>query len=192
MSDTRARGLALAGAGAHGADGDHRLGGLDLGVARAHQAEIGAQGVHQRGLVHHVLVRHVGIGEDDLFGLVRANQVGQFLFGADRNSLGIEAARQFGGEDATLDIRDLRGGEGHHLVVLVAAKEGVEVVEVASSGPHDDRLDRHLLFSLFPVTSATGCCRRLVPPDRYRNSIDTSYITSGAWMSRRRRAFTNV
>ena len=39
-----ARGLALAGAGAHGADGDHRLGRLDHRVVGAHQAKVGSPG----------------------------------------------------------------------------------------------------------------------------------------------------
>ena len=61
-----ARGLALAGAGAYGADGDHGLGALDHDVVGAHEAEVGAQRVGERGAMHEVLVGHVRVGEDDL------------------------------------------------------------------------------------------------------------------------------
>ena len=68
-----ARGLALAGAGAHGADGDdrlrrreHRLDGREHAVARA-------GGERARADVHHVLVGDVRVGEDDLVHLALAH-----------------------------------------------------------------------------------------------------------------------
>ncbi len=63
--------LALAGAGANGADGDDRLGRAKLRLVRREQAEARACGERTRGDVHDVLVGHVRVREDDLVDSLR-------------------------------------------------------------------------------------------------------------------------
>ena len=82
------RRLALAGARAHGADRDDGLRRRERRVVRREQPEAGAGGERLRGDVHHVLVRHVGVGEDDLVDVVLADQVGELGLGADRDPSG--------------------------------------------------------------------------------------------------------
>ena len=68
-----AGGLALAGAGAHGTDGHHRLAALQHRRVHSHQPKVGPGCQHLRRLVHHVLVGHVRVGEDHLVHLVLAD-----------------------------------------------------------------------------------------------------------------------
>ena len=133
-----ARGLALAGAGAHGADGDHRLGALDHDLVRAHQHEVGAERVHQRRAVHDVLVGHVGVGEDDDFDAVLLDELGHLGLVVDRDAVRVVRTGELGRVLAVVDVRDLRGREGDDLVLLPLAEVGVEVVEVATRGSHDE------------------------------------------------------
>jgi hypothetical protein len=82
-----AGGLALARAGAHGADRNDRLGRFDLGGG-AHQAEIGPGSHHHGGLVHHIFVRYIAVSKDDLVDFVLADQFDQVAFGIDRDAAG--------------------------------------------------------------------------------------------------------
>ncbi len=59
-------------------------------------------------------------------------------FGHDRDAVGVERSGERGGVAAVVDARDLGGGEGDDLVVGVVAEHGVEVVEIATAGAHDD------------------------------------------------------
>ncbi|MBA7653169.1 hypothetical protein ES703_61012 [subsurface metagenome] len=133
-----AGGLALAAAGTYGPHGNHRPGGGKHGVPGAQQAESGPGGDHPGGPAHHVLVGHVGIGENRLVYLVVRDETFQITFGHDGNALRIEPARQFGGVVAALNVGYLGGREGDHLDLLVTPVQGVEVMEVAAGGPHDD------------------------------------------------------
>ena len=63
-------GLALAGAGAHRGDGDHRPGACQHGGLGAEQPKVGSGGQHRRGLVHHLLMRQVGVGEHHFVDVV--------------------------------------------------------------------------------------------------------------------------
>jgi hypothetical protein len=87
--------------------------------------------------VQHVLVGHVRVGEDDLFDLVLADQLLEFPFRVDRNSVRIELAREERGIDTPCDVGDLRGGEGDDLELLASAIDDVEVVEVAPGRARD-------------------------------------------------------
>ena len=87
-----ARRLALARARAHGADRDDRLRGRDHRVVRRQEPEARAGGERARRDVHHVLVRHVRVGEDDLVDLVLADQLLELGLRADRDAVGIELA----------------------------------------------------------------------------------------------------
>ena len=109
---------------------------------RAHQAEIRPGGVHDGSLVHHIFMRHIAVGEDDLVHLVLVDQVDQFALGVDRDAFWVQLASQFGRVGAAFDIGDLGGGESDHLVIRVVAEEDVEIVEVASGGAHDQGTDR--------------------------------------------------
>ena len=135
-----AGGLALARAGPDGADGDDGLAALDHRVAGAEEDEVGAGGQDLGGLVHDVLVGDVAVGEMDVVDLVGGDELVELGLGVDRDALGIELAGQGRGILAAFDVRDLGGGEGDDLVVGIVAEEGVEVVEVAPGGAHDDDL----------------------------------------------------
>ena len=52
--------------------------------------------------------------------------------------VGVERARQLRRVAAAVDVRDLGRGEGHDPARGVLAEDGVEVVEVAAGGSHDD------------------------------------------------------
>jgi hypothetical protein len=84
--------------------------------------------------VHDVLVRHVGIREHDGVDLVLAHELFERRFRQDRDSVRIQRPRQLGGVAASIDVRDLRRGEGDDLVLAAAAVDEVEVVEVAARG----------------------------------------------------------
>src|SRR5262245_19685398 len=56
----------------------------------------------------------------------------------DRDAFGIELTGEQRGVDAPGDVRDLRRREGDHVVVLTAAVDDVEVVEVAPGRTGDD------------------------------------------------------
>ncbi len=132
-----AGGLRLAAARAHRAHRDHRFAGRHHGVPGADQTEVGARSDHRRGLGHHVLIVDVRIGEDDLIHPEIADQVRELAFGMDWDSLRIVRPGQLGGVAAAIDVRDLCRGECDDLVTGVAPEEGVEVVEIAPCGAHD-------------------------------------------------------
>jgi len=137
-ADDAAGGLALAAAGADGADGHHRHPRLEHAGARTDEAEVGARGEDEGRGVHDGLVGHVAVGEDDLIGPEVAHEPRQVGLGMDGDALGITRPRQLRRIAAALDVRDLGGGEGHHLGAGVVAEDRVEVVEVAARGSHDD------------------------------------------------------
>ena len=63
-------GLAFARASAYRAHRHDRLGGFDQGRVQAHQVKICAGGQHERRLVHHIFMRHIAVGKDDLIDLL--------------------------------------------------------------------------------------------------------------------------
>jgi hypothetical protein len=89
-----AAGLALAGAGAHRGDGDHRSGVAEHGGAGAEQPEVGPAGQHGRGLVHDLLVRQVRVGQHHLVHVVIADDAGQLLLGPDGDAVRVGAPGQ--------------------------------------------------------------------------------------------------
>ena len=110
------RRLALPGAGAHGADRNDGLRRGERSVVRREQPEVCAGRERLRGHVHHVLVRHVGVGEDDLVDVVLTDQVGELGLRVDRDPFRIEVAGEERGIDAARDVGDLRRGERDDLV----------------------------------------------------------------------------
>jgi hypothetical protein len=133
-----ARGLRLADAGAHGGDGDDGLRGAQHGPGGRAEAEARPPAHHGAPLVHDVEMGDVGVGEPDLVHAVLADQRLELLFGANGDTVRIERSGQLGRVRPPLDVRDLRGGKGHDLAGLVAAKQRVEVVKVPPRRTHDD------------------------------------------------------
>src|SRR4030042_3161340 len=81
---------------------------------------------------------NVAVGEMDIIHCVLGDEGVEVRLGVDRDTLGVELARELGRVFAALDVRDLGGGEGDNLVGRVVAEIYVEVVEVPSGGAHDD------------------------------------------------------
>ena len=94
--------------------------------------------------MHHVLVRHVGVGEDNIVDVVLADQVGELGLGPDRDPFGIELARQEWGIDAPCDVGDLRRRERDDVVLVAVSIDDVEVVEVAAGRARDQDLRPHV------------------------------------------------
>ena len=87
--------------------------------------------------MHDVLVRDVRVREHDLVDLVLAYELLERVLGDDRNAVGIERAGELGRVAPPFDVRDLRRRERDDLVLLPAAVDEVEVVEVAARGACD-------------------------------------------------------
>lgn len=66
---------------------DNRFNRLNLGSGSAHQPEIRAQRVHFGCFVHHIGMRHIAVGENDLIRFQFPDQPGQFRFGVDINTV---------------------------------------------------------------------------------------------------------
>ena len=133
-----ARGLALARAGAHRADRDDRSRGAQHRLARGEQAVRRARRERARAEVHDVLVRHVGVGEDDLVDGVLADRALELGFGEDRDAVRVGGPGELRRVHTAVDVRDLRRGEGNDLDVGAAAVDDVEVVKVASRCARDE------------------------------------------------------
>ena len=88
--------------------------------------------------MHHVLVRHVGVGEDHFVYVLLPDDLLELVLWTDRNPVWVTRPGQLGRIHAALDIRDLRGREGDDRVLGPSAKEDVEVVKVAAGCPDDD------------------------------------------------------
>jgi hypothetical protein len=132
-----ARRLALAGAGPDCADGDDGPGGGQHRAMRREQGVRGARGQDPRADVHHVLVGHVGVGEHDLVDVVLAHQLLELGLRVDGDPGGIEMSCELRRIAAAVDVRDLRRRERDDFVLLTAAVDEVEVVEVAARGADD-------------------------------------------------------
>ena len=105
--------------------------------------------------MHHVLVGYIGIGKDDLFDAQFLDQARQLVFGVNRDTLGVELTGQFFGVEAAFDIGDLGGGESQDVVILIPSEKGIEVVEIAPGGAHDQGTDRGHAGS--PPVSGVSC-----------------------------------
>ena len=135
-----AGGLALAAAGADGADRDHRLGALDHGVFGSEQDEGGSGGLDLAGLVHDVFVGYVAVGEIDLGHVELADEGVELLLGINGDAVRIELAGQDGRILAALNVGNLGCRKRDHLEIRVVPEVGVEIVEIPSGGAHDDDL----------------------------------------------------
>ena len=157
-------GLALAGARARGADGHHRLGGRQHRLARAQQHIVGARRHRLRAEVHHVLVRHVAVAKHGQVDVFVGDQVVQLAFGHDRDALRVELACQFRGVPPVLDIGNLGGRKGDHLVIGVVAEKDIKVVKIAAGCSEDDSRAAPLQTSC-PLQNQTDLqCESRAPP----------------------------
>src|SRR5512140_2777625 len=135
-----AAGLALAGTGPDGANGDDGPAALDHRGAGAEQDEVGPGGLGPGGHVHDVLVGQVAVGEVDVVDLVCGDESLHLGLGLDGDALGIELAGEDRGILAAGDVRDLRGRDSDHPIVGIVTEIGVEIVEVAPRGAEDQDL----------------------------------------------------
>ena len=104
-----------------------------------------------RGQVHQRRIGDIAIGKDHHIDMLVADDLFHLVFFEDRNSIGIEIARQFGGITASSNVGDLRGGEGDYVKLRVIAKHYVEVVKISSSRSKDeDSLHSAIKASLDP------------------------------------------
>ena len=87
--------------------------------------------------MHHLLVRHVAVGEDDLVE-PRPADVFEPRLVDDWNAVGIERASQGRRIAAPADAGDLGRREGDHFERRVVAIDHVEIVEVAARGAEND------------------------------------------------------
>ena len=139
-----AGGLALAGAGARRADGEHRPAALDHRVVGAEEREVGASGEDPRCGMHHRLVAHVAVGEHDRIDTALADQGLELALGHDRDAVLVHRSGKLGRVAASRDAGDLGRGERHDLRPGIVPVDDVEVVEVAPGGAHDhDALTVH-------------------------------------------------
>ena len=94
-----------------------------------------------------VIEMHVGIREYDLVDGVIGQQVFEFLFRMDRDTLRVPGTRQFGRVTAIVNMGNLCRRECDDVDVPGIPVAAVEQVEVPTSGPHDDDPAAHNGFS---------------------------------------------
>ena len=140
-----AAGLALARARARGANGNYGLGGLDHSVLGAKQHKIGAHGHGTHARAHDMLVGHIAVGKDSQVGARLAQHALEVGLGFNGNAFRVERAGERGGVAPPINIGDLCGRKGHHLIISVVAKEDIEIVKVAPGGAHNHNLAGLLL-----------------------------------------------
>jgi len=156
-------GLALAGAGPRRTDGHDRDRRAEHGMPRTQQQVIRSRRQGLGGQVHDMFVGDVRVTEDHHVHLLLSDHSRQFAFGIDRHTVRIPGPGQLGGIPAAGDVRNLSGGEPHHLVVGAIAEPDVEVVKIASRRPQNQN-PLHMPSSPF----GSGGPRGLPPPPEAR------------------------
>ena len=120
------------------ADTDHRFFRRDGSVSWSQEPKAGPGGQHCRCLVHHVHVGNVTVGEVDpvhAFPFDQWNQLRLFNYG---DAVRVERAAEGMGVGAVCNVWNLGGGERNDPDQRVIAKDGIEIVEVAAGGSHDN------------------------------------------------------
>jgi hypothetical protein len=132
---------------AHGTHRDHGLARPQHGGARSQQPEVRAARDGPGSQVHHGLVGEITVGENYFVDAAGLDQLLELALRVDRNALRVTRAGQRRGVAAPRDVRDLGGGEGHHLHSGVVPEGDVEVVEVAPGRAQDqDPAPKHLFI----------------------------------------------
>ena len=132
---------------AHRADRDHRDRRFQLRSAGTQQPKVGTARHHSRRQMHQVRVGNITVGEDRGINLVFFHQAFEIFFFENRDSRGIKRPGQFSGIPPVSDAGNLVGGEGYDVVLRVAAKHYVEIVEVSSSRAENQNLFRFHSYS---------------------------------------------
>ena len=94
--------------------------------------------------MHDRFVRDIAVSKDDLVDGKLPDQVNEFIFGKNRDTIGVERTRQRGRIGASFDIWDLRRGKGDNLAGRVIAKDKIEIVEISSRRAHDENSGCHV------------------------------------------------
>ena len=87
--------------------------------------------------MHHVLMRHVAVGEYDVVNTLFAAYGFEGGFRQDRNAVRIERAREFRWIPASRDAWDLRGGERDNIMSRIVTVNDIEVMKVAAGRAED-------------------------------------------------------
>jgi hypothetical protein len=87
-----------------------------------------------------VLIGDVAVGKHAVIGIQFLDQSEQIFFGINRNPIRVQLAGQLRREFAAFDARNLSGRKGHHVIGIIVAVIGVEVVEVPSSSSDNDNI----------------------------------------------------
>src|SRR5271157_3813327 len=126
---------ALAAAGADCANRNHRNPRRDLGALGAQQPEVGSRGHGARRQVHHGGVSHVTVGKYDRIHVVLTYQLLQPILRYNGNTLRVKLSCQLPRIGSVLNVRDLRGREGHHLKCRVAAETTLKLWKSLPAAP---------------------------------------------------------
>jgi hypothetical protein len=85
--------------------------------------------------MHHVLVRYIAIGENNLIDMMRSAKLFKVCLGDNFDSIGIKWSRQRCRIPPTSNAGNLRGGECNDIGRSIATVHHVEVVEVSPCRP---------------------------------------------------------
>ncbi|MEJ2220620.1 MAG: hypothetical protein P8X80_07380 [Desulfobacterales bacterium] len=72
-----------------------------------------------------------------------SDQIGKFVFGMNRNTIGVKLAGKLGRIETAGDIRNLSGGEGDNIVTLVIFEIDIKIMEIPTGRSHDDDFFDH-------------------------------------------------
>lgn len=120
-------------------------------MLRTDETKVRAAREGSRCQVHHLDVRNVAVGKNDLVDLFISYQALQIFLAVNRNAVRIARAAQAVRIAARFDARDLGGREGDDFISGIVAEKYVEGVKISSRCAQDqhpvrrhDRLTRGL------------------------------------------------
>jgi hypothetical protein len=93
--------------------------------------------------VTQVVEAYVGISEDDFIDVVVIQQIIEFFFGADRNTVRVQRACKRGRITTIVDVRDLRRRDSNDIDFRIIPVTAIENMEVTSRSSHDNDLSTH-------------------------------------------------
>src|SRR2546425_13052650 len=120
---------------AHRDDGHFRL---QHGLFCAEEEELRSMRVREGDSVSDVRVVDIGVCEDARLRTEPLDEPRELFFGKDRDSFGIQVAREGRWILPSLDPGNLRGGERDDAVRGIVPEIDVEIMEVAARGAEDD------------------------------------------------------
>ena len=87
--------------------------------------------------MHDLLVGHIAVGEHDDVDVEVPDQALEVFLGLDRNAVGISRTGQLSRIRTSLDIGNLRGGEGDDVEVVVVPEVRIEVMKIPAGCAED-------------------------------------------------------